>query len=87
MKIGEKVLNKKTHEIVMIVGFSEDKQYAALGKTMGDMVVQTGAIPVSDLEKIKDAIIILPKAEEPASVDAQAPVSQSAEEAASKAVQ
>lgn len=71
----------------MIVGFSEDKKHAALGRTMGDMVVQTGVASVDDLEKIKDAVIILPKAETPANVDAQAPVSQSAEEAASKAVQ
>jgi hypothetical protein len=41
---------------------------------------------MSDLEEIKDAKIILPKAEEPAKVEV-APVSQLAEEAVSNTVQ
>jgi len=77
MKMGEKVFNKKTHEIVMIVGFSEDKKYVALGKTMGDMLMQTGVALVDDLQEIEDAVFVLPKKEAPATVDKQVPTPQS----------
>lgn len=86
MDTTQKVLNKRTHEIVQVIAVSEDKQHAVLGRTYGNTVVQTGYALMSDLEEIKDAEIILPKAEETVSVDAPAPVSQSAEETASKAV-
>jgi hypothetical protein len=86
MDITKKVLNRRTGEIVQVIAVSEDKQHVVLGKTYGNTVMQTGYALMSDLEEIKDAEVILPKAKKTAKVKAQAPVSQSAEETVSKAV-